>query len=427
MRVSFHTLGCRLNQAETALAADDMARHGWEVLPWPAEADVLVINSCAVTGTASQKTRQAVRAARRRCPDAVIVVMGCDAKVDDWDASVDLVVPHPMTSPLSQLLQECLPAVVPPGKEGDGFRIEGAARFSERTRANLKIQDGCNFFCSYCIVPYSRGRARSRALDDVLREADELLEAGYRELVLCGVNLTTYSDGGTDLADLLVRLLALGKDFRIRLGSSEPGDVISRVVEVMRSEPRICRFLHLPLQYGEDTILKRMRRHYTADEYARLALDAVEKVPGLCLGADIITGFPGENEQLFQRCLEFVEALPFGLLHVFPYSPRPGTAAATYPGRPPKALAEQRAARLSSLGLAKAEAFARTQLGRTLNVLVEEDGSGWTDNYLHVTLPGVQIPRNTIVPVRIEKCLGGRELEGFLSRQETFFNSNKKN
>ena len=275
-------------------------------------------------------------------------------------------------------------------------------------------------------MPYSRGRARSRALDDVLREADELLEAGYRELVLCGVNLTTYSDGGVDLADLLVKLLALGKDFRIRLGSSEPGDVISRVVEVMRSEPRICRFLHLPLQYGEDTILKRMRRHYTADQYARIALDAAEKLPGLCLGADIITGFPGENEQIFQKCLDFVGTLPFGLLHVFPYSPRPGTAAASYPDRPPKALAEQRAAKLSSLGLAKAEAFAKAQLGKTLDVLVEEDGSGWTDNYLHVTLPGIQIHRNTIVQVHIEKCLGGRELAGSLLRSEDFHQQTAK-
>ena len=414
MRVSFHTLGCRLNQAETALAADDMARHGWDIVPWPGEAEVLVINSCAVTGAASQKTRQAVSLARRRCPDAVIVVMGCDAKLDDWEGKADLVAPHPMTRPLSELLGLQLPAAVTPGEEGDGFRLEGAARFAERTRANLKIQDGCNFFCSYCIVPYARGRARSRAVDDVLREARELIQAGYKELVLCGVNLTTYNDGGLDLAGLMARLLELDDGFRIRLGSSEPGDVIPRVVELMRGEPRICRFLHLPLQYGEDFILKRMRRHYTAEQYARIAQDAAERLPGLCLGADIITGFPGEDERRFAECMEFVEKLPFGLLHVFPYSPRPGTAAATYADRPPKNLADKRAAQLAQLGARKAELFAKSQMGKVLDVLIEDDGAGWSDNYLHVSLQGAQAARNTIVPVRITECSSGRELQGEL-------------
>ncbi len=412
MRASFHTLGCRLNQAETALAADDLSRHGWEIVPWPSEAEVLVINSCAVTGAASQKTRQAVSLARRRCPNAIIVVMGCDAKVDDWEGKADLIVPHPMTQPLSQLLGLQLPAAITPGDEGNGFRLEGAARFAERTRANLKVQDGCNFFCSYCIVPYARGRARSRALDDVLREARELLQAGYKELVLCGVNLTTYNDGGVDLAGLLAKLLELGDGFRIRLGSSEPGDVIPRVVDLMRNEPRICRFLHLPLQYGEDSILKRMRRHYTAEQYAQIALDAAEKLPGLCLGADIITRFPGENEETFQKCLDFVEKLPFGLLHVFPYSPRPGTLAATYTDRPSKNLADKRAAQLAQLGARKAELFAKSQIGKTLEVLIEDDGAGWSDNYLHVSLQGAQAPRNTIVPVQMAEYCGGRELRG---------------
>ena len=417
MRVSFHTLGCRLNQAETALAADDLSRHGFQVVAWGEVADILVINSCAVTGVASQKTRQAVRAVRRKFPNAYIVLMGCDANVDEWPSDgPDLVVPHPVPAPLSSLL--------PPqpthgdrqlfsqkGDAFDDFTIDGAARFADRTRANLKIQDGCSFFCSYCIVPYSRGPARSRDCGDVLREAKELIAAGYKELVVCGVNLTTYDSHGCDLADLLSELAALDGDFRLRIGSAEPAPVISKIVELMRHGSRICRFLHLPLQYGEDSILNRMRRHYTASEYAEIASDACLRIPGLCLGADVITGFPGETDSTFETCRDFIESLPFGLLHVFPFSPRPGTDAASYKDKVPPKLSNDRAAVLAALGARKAEAFAASQVGKSLQVLVEEENpsSGWSDNYLHVTLTS-SCPRNCIVTAQISAALGGREL-----------------
>lgn len=417
MRVSFHTLGCRLNQAETALAADDLSRHGHQIVPWGDEAEIVVINSCAVTGVASQKTRQAVRAARRRFPNAFLVLMGCDANVDDWSSDgPDLVVPHPAPAPLSTLLPLC-----PSHGEGvhftekgahlDDFIIDGAARFADRTRANLKIQDGCSFFCSYCIVPYSRGPARSRERNDVLREARELISAGYKELVLCGVNLTTYDSHGCDLADLIGEIAALDGEFRIRIGSAEPSPVIPKVVELMRHGARICRFLHLPLQYGEDTILSRMRRHYSASEYAEMASDACLRIPGLCLGADVITGFPGETDSTFETCREFIESLPFGLLHVFPFSPRPGTDAASYRDKVPTKLSNARAAVLSELGVKKAEAFAASQVGKSLQVLVEEEkpSSGWSDNYLHVTFDSPH-SRNSLATARICAATGGREL-----------------
>ncbi len=417
MRVSFHTLGCRLNQAETALAADDLSRHGFQIVTWGEEADILVINSCAVTGVASQKTRQAVRAARRRLPDAYIVLMGCDANVDAWPSDgPDLVVPHPAPAPLSTLLPACPshgdgPLFAEKGASVDDFSIGGAARFADRTRANLKIQDGCSFFCSYCIVPYSRGPARSREHGDVLREARELIAPGYRELVLCGVNITTYDSHGCDMADLIGEIAALDGDFRIRIGSAEPAPVIPKVVELMRHGSRVCRFLHLPLQYGEDTILGRMRRHYSAAEYAEIASDACLRIPGLCLGADVITGFPGETDATFEACREFIDSLPFGLLHVFPFSPRPGTDAASYKDKVPPKLSNERAAMLSEIGAKKAEAFAKSQVGKRLLVLVEEENppSGWSDNYLHVTLTSIH-PRNTIVDAQITAASGGREL-----------------
>ena len=417
MRVSFHTLGCRLNQAETALAADDLSRHGFQVVTWGEEADILIINSCAVTGVASQKTRQAYRAARRKFPNAFIVLMGCDAKVDDWSSDgPDLVVPHPAPAPLSALLPS-YPLhsnglrLIDAGIPSDDFAIDGAARFADRTRANLKIQDGCSFFCSYCIVPYARGPARSRERSDVLREAKELIAAGYKELVLCGVNLTTYDSHGCDLADLIGEIAALDGDFRIRIGSAEPAPVISKIVELMRHGTRVCRFLHLPLQYGEDTILNRMRRHYSASEYAEIASGACLRIPGLCLGADVITGFPGETDCTFETCREFIESLPFGLLHVFPFSPRPGTDAASYKGKVPPKLSNARASILAEIGARKAEAFAQSQVGKTLQVLVEEENppSGWSDNYLHVTLSS-SYSRNYIASAKIASATGGREL-----------------
>ena len=409
---SFHTLGCRLNQSESASVADDLIRHGYEIVEYGKPCDVVVINTCAVTGVASQKSRQAVRLARRTHPDARLVVMGCDASVDaaSWKAcGVDILLPHPVTESLSSLLaagaSQPEPASLP-----DDFRLPGCAGGSDRTRANLKIQDGCDFFCTYCIVPYARGPARSRDRADVLREARSLVGRGFRELVLCGVNLTTYSSGGADLADLIGELLSMEGDFRIRLGSAEPGDVIPKVVDMMAKEPRLCRFLHLPLQYGEDTVLERMGRHYTTARYRTLCSYAHAHVPGICLGTDVILGFPGETEDSYEACRRYIEEIPFGLLHIFPYSERPGTAAAEFPDKVPAALAARRASDLMRLAEKKVAAFVAGQMGTTLQVLVEENGAGWSDNYLHVHLPQ-DATRNTFEQVTIRKYLGKREVE----------------
>lgn len=426
-RVSFYTLGCRLNQADTGHVADDLQRHGYELAPWGETAELLVVNSCAVTSTASQKTRQILRQARRRFPEAFLVLMGCDATVDNktWaegPAVPDLIVPNPRPAPLSALLPAGLPRAVTslrvaPGTPADGFVIPGVSDYSERTRANLKVQDGCDFFCSYCIVPHTRGRARSRALADVLREAEELLARGYRELVLSGVNITTYHHDGVDLAGLLEKLLALGPGFRLRLGSAEPGPVLPRVVEVMASSSQLCRFLHLPLQYGEDELLRRMRRRYSVAEYEALVTPAMERLSGLCLGADVIVGFPGETAESFATTRAFIERMPFGLLHVFVYSPRQGTAAAKMPGRPSKALAEERSTELIALGEAKARAFAEQHVGKTLEVLIEEEQPqprGWSDNYLQVTITEQTAPIavNTLQRVLITAAGDKRQLTG---------------
>lgn len=413
--VSFHTLGCRLNQSESASVADDLVRHGYEIVEYGKPCDVAVINTCAVTGVASQKSRQAVRLARRRLPGACIVVLGCDASVDAeaWKScGVDLVAPHPLKRPLSELLSASRGefASVEPGLIEDDFRLPGCAGESGRTRANLKVQDGCSFFCTYCIVPYSRGPARSRELKDVLREARQLVERGFRELVLCGVNITTYESGGADLADLIGELLSLPGDFRIRLGSSEPGRVVPKIVDIMSREQRLCRFLHLPLQYGEDSILRKMGRHYDTAEYRGYCDYAASRVPGICLGADVILGFPGETEETYEACREYISGIPFGLMHIFPYSVRPGTEAEKFPGRVPNCIVSRRVEDLTRLSEEKTAQFAASQIGKPLQVLVEENHGGWSDNYLHVAVPS-SVPRNTFADVTPRRSLGKREME----------------
>jgi threonylcarbamoyladenosine tRNA methylthiotransferase MtaB len=422
-RAAIFTLGCRLNQADSAIMATGLERHGFVLVPWGEPCELAVINSCTVTAAAARKTRQTARALRRAQPDVFLVLAGCDANVspETWlaDGTVDLVVPNPAKTRLADHLPDHLrhetPRFVESGPMGEGFREEGTGTFVERTRANLKIQEGCEFFCSYCIVPYARGPARSRDWDDWRREAEELVSRGHREIVLTGVNIATYQDRGRDLADLVETLLAIPGDFRVRLGSTEPGPILDRVVEVMAAQPRLCRFLHLPLQYGEDTILRAMNRRYTVDEYSAFAQRAAEAIPGLCLGTDIITGFPGETDATFATCCETIRRVPINHLHVFTYSPRRGTPAATFPNQVPGDLAQQRAETLTAIGLEKAEAFARSQLGTVARIVTEQrnptgNWEGWSDHYLRVELIGSDPGENALLPVRLTELVEGRQV-----------------
>ena len=460
-KAAMHTLGCRLNQAESALLADRLQSLGFELVEWGTSADLLVLNSCTVTGAAARKTRNLLRAARRRFPDAWLVLTGCEAQLAAaavWApaAGADAVVPNslktkpeawlpvavgvtllekgvPQTpsqnfccvlrSPQDALGQPAMARVAEarpadsakaakrfngwfgnrlskggfqaaiPLEPASLFREPGVGLFRDHTRANLKVQDGCNCHCAYCIIPQVRGEPRSRELADAVRETRELVARGHREIVVTGVNLGLYRDGAAGLPELLAALAAVPGDFRLRLSSLEPGPMVMPVVELIRRQPnRFCRFLHLPLQYGHDTILRAMGRPYTVAEFATLATQAVTAVPGLCLGTDVIVGLPGETAAVFDECLVFVQRLPLAYLHVFPFSPRPGTRAATMPGRPPERLASTRGRRLTAVGECLAAVFRQTQLGRRVTVLVEEQRDavghrvGRADNYLRVGL-----------------------------------------
>ncbi|NMA41911.1 MAG: tRNA (N(6)-L-threonylcarbamoyladenosine(37)-C(2))-methylthiotransferase MtaB [Oligosphaeraceae bacterium] len=420
---SIFTLGCRLNQADSALLADNLEKHGFSALPWGQPADLLLINSCTVTAVASGKSRQLLQSARRFAPQAYIVLLGCDAtaEMEYWRQcpELDLLLPNPKPQDLHGLLplglhRENKPVLVQSHALTEGFTVSGCGKHGDRTRATLKIQEGCDFHCSYCIVPQTRGPSRSRQKDDILREAEALLERGYKEMVLSGVNIACYQNNGADLPDLITRLLQLGKGFRLRLGSTEPGPCLRKLVDLMAAERQICRFLHLPLQYGEDSILRRMGRRYDCQAYENSVLYALEKIPGICLGTDLILGFPGETEDIFTACCDYVRRIPFALMHVFPYSMRQGTAAANMKERPATHRVKARAAAMRKIAAQKAAEFAQSQLGKELQVLLEKSSpkaQGWSDNYLQIQVKSPEkLTVNSFVQVKACEYLGARRL-----------------
>ena len=416
---SIFTFGCRLNQADSALLVNQLDQHGFIQLPWGQVADLILINSCTVTAVAAQKNRQAVNKARRFAPDSFIVLLGCDASAEkeSWgkNEKIDLFIPNPKPDDIFPLLPEKLfhntglPAqyFAAPALQ-ENFTISGTGFYPDKTRANLKIQEGCDYFCSYCIVPYTRGPSRSRNLQDVLREAEELLSRGHKELVLSGVNISCYQNSGKNLPALIAEILKLGNDFRIRLGSTEPGECLDELIDLMAENKQICRFLHLPLQYGEDSILQKMGRHYDSATYKKVVDKAAEIMPGICLGTDIIAGFPGETEETFKKCKEFVKSIPFALMHVFPYSERKGTAAAEFKNRPTKQKATERAAILRKIATDKYKKFAESQIGETLEVLLEKDSpnaEGWSDNYLKVKVKSDKmLLANNFIKAKVNSC-----------------------
>lgn len=422
MKASIYTLGCRLNQADAALIAGSLRKAGFEMVPWGQTADYVIINSCTVTAAAAQKTRQATRSARRRNPGAVIVLAGCEANVgsSEWDPAevADLVVPNPDKMHLAEILTNGMPD--DPARSPDPFTQPGVGFYPRHTRANLKIQEGCDCFCSYCIVPLARGRCRSRDWDDILREARQLIRYGHREIVLTGVNIAKFVSGTRKLPDLIEALLALSDDFRIRLSSTELSPELPRIIRLMSRESRICRFLHLPIQHGSDRLLEPMKRPYTVAEFSDAVDIAYRDVPGLCLGSDVIVGFPGEMETDFRQCMDTIQRLPFGLLHVFRFSLRPGTAAATMPDQVDSKVATRRARELIELGRQKSATFARSQVGRVLNVLTENTNArgnreGWSDNYLRVEFPDDCLPRNRMVRAEIRELINGRYVRGVVN------------
>jgi threonylcarbamoyladenosine tRNA methylthiotransferase MtaB len=404
LRASFHTLGCRLNQAETATLSATFAARGYSIVEYGAETDVCVINTCSVTEGAEAKCRQAVRAVLRHSPQAYVVVTGCYAQVgvetlrripgvalivgtEHKMQVVDLIDPVDLHDLPPQSDQ---PRVVHSQKISRGdFTVVGIGHYTDHTRANLKIQDGCNFACAFCIIPFTRGGARSRKLDDIVREAHGLVARGHRELVLTGVNIGTYASQGHDVLRVLQALERVDGLERLRISSIEPTTVPDAVVEWMATSSKLCPYLHVPVQSGDDQVLQRMKRHYTRAEFTAFVERVATRVPDVCLGTDVMVGFPGEDAGAFTNTRTLLADLPLAYFHVFSYSERPHTYAQRYTDTVPPPVIQERSRILRDLSGRKKAAFYRQFIDRTVRVLFEqrEDSglyTGFSDNYIKV-------------------------------------------
>jgi threonylcarbamoyladenosine tRNA methylthiotransferase MtaB len=414
---AYYTLGCKVNQTETATLQHLFEHAGYETVPFDGLADVYIVNTCTVTHLSDRKSRQMIRRARRANPDAVIVVTGCYAQVSPEDVmeipEVDLVIGTHSRDKLPELVQEAKKGrlnCVAPLEEKQGFEALPATQSSERTRAFLKVQEGCRQFCSYCIVPYARGPLYSRRPEDAAVEASRLAAQGFRELVLSGVHLGSYGvdlPGDVALSDLLRHLIPVEGIARIRISSIEPTEITPDLVEVMCEYPKVCRHLHIPLQSGDDTVLHRMNRKYDAAEFLQLVRWLRVQVPQIALTTDVMVGFPGETEEQFQHTMEIVQKCGFSRIHVFKYSPRMGTPAAKFPQQIPPPVKENRSKRLSALGDELAARFRQEFVGAQVDVLFEEVENGkivgLTEHYVRVAVSGPEKLLGQIARVVVTK------------------------
>ena len=420
------TLGCRLNQADSALLCDRLRRCGFQIVDedYEESPNLVIVNSCTVTATAARKTRQLLTSIRHKHPYAYIILTGCAAEVDEElkeDSDFDILLTKAEKKNLESILERRFNIQhhdYKPSETADEtvFKEDAVAYFPFKSRANLKIQEGCNNFCTYCIVPYARGRERSRDVEEIMADFKQLLEAGFHEIVITGVNVCTYNCGGLDLVGLLEKLIAVEGDFRIRLGSTEPGEILPRVIDLMASTPKICDFLHLPLQAGTDEILKAMGRKYTLAEYKSMIDCARSKMPHIHIGSDLIVGFPGETAELFEQSCEFVKSMHFANLHVFPFSPRKGTKAEKLPGRIPVEEMVRRVEATKPIKAACAAEFAKSLIGTELSVLFERTLAnngyeGWSSNYVKVR---TRSPKSILKEIHTVKVNAGND-ENILS------------
>ncbi len=415
-KVAITTLGCKTNQFESAAIIESVSKKGYRIVPFTDIADVYIINTCTVTSRSDSESRRLIRRARNRNASARIVVTGCYAQLAHEQIrvmpGVSIIVGNNEKRELADLLEiiDNGPVVkvsdISKQRQADGVVLE---TFAEHTRAFLQVQNGCDSFCSYCIVPYVRGRSRSVELNDAIEGISSFVEQGFKEVVLTGIHLGMY---GIDLdpPKSLLDLLSAAEDrtgiARLRTGSLEPAEITDQLVEFLSSSKIICPHLHIPLQSGDDQILSRMNRHYTTSLYRDVVGKLMKAIPGVCIGTDIIAGFPGESVQEFENTLNFLESLPLAYFHVFPFSPREKTPAAEMSDRVPGDVVRERAKILRKLSEVKKKIYHKSFLGKELEVLVqscEQDGSfkGLSRNYIPVEFSGNGCTINSEVKVKI--------------------------
>jgi threonylcarbamoyladenosine tRNA methylthiotransferase MtaB len=434
-KISITTLGCKINQYESASFQSNFEDLGCAIVPFGETADVVVINTCTVTGKAGAQSRQCIRKAVRTSPNAKIVVTGCHAQM----AAQDLIeMKELQDNPLcivgngnkhllvsAALQDDACDLSMLMGKIAKRTDITNlpVRRFNDRTRAFLRVQDGCNNYCTYCIVPYTRGPSRSLPAEEVMRQARIFASEGHKEIVVTGIHVGMYGkdlNEGKDIISLLEDLCLEIPDVRFRLSSIEPQEISRRLLGLMSCTGNFMPHLHIPLQSGDDEILGRMNRHYRTRDFAETIDLCREILPDAAIGIDVLVGFPGETETHFTQTVKFLESIDCTYLHVFPYSKRPGTIASTFKKQVPRPVKEKRVAHVRVLGEQKKADFYRRFIGSTRPVLVEgkRDGEGllkgFTDNYIPVSFSGEDLLMNSIVTVELVEIRGTNILGKFI-------------
>lgn len=426
MKVKFYTLGCKVNQYESQALSEALEKKGFEITK-DKTADVFIVNSCTVTASADQKTRQAVRRFKRNNPDAIVVLTGCMPQAYPEKSGelpeADIILGNKNNKELPDLLIKFINEKnrifsVCEHLKGDPFRGDTITAFEERTRAYVKIQDGCNRFCSYCIIPYSRGRVRSKHLDELKNEVRILAEKGYREVVLVGINLSSYGQDIDKSFPEAVRAVNDTKGVeRVRLGSLEPDHLTDEVIEELSKCEKLCPQFHLSLQSGCDKTLRSMNRHYTADEFRKIALKLRRTFDDCTLTTDVMVGFAGESEEDFGESLDFVKEIGFEKVHVFPYSVRKGTRAERLPGHLEQRIKDERCKIMIEETEKIRREFFRAQEGKIFTVIPETkdkngDFTGYTANYIPVKFKAPDGLQGKSVKIKItaigegDFCLG---------------------
>lgn len=430
-KIAFYTLGCKVNQADTASMENLFLRSGHQLVSFDGEADVYIINTCVVTNTGQRKSRQTIHRAIRKNPNALIVVTGCYPQTAAEEvkaiAGVDMIIGNQDRAQIVQLVEERLAHrqtdtldAVHKLTASTAFEEMAAGDITDKTRAFLKIQEGCNQFCTYCIIPYARGPLRSRSLESIRTETQRLISAGFKEIVLIGIHLGCYgkeNPNGPTLYDAVKTVLEVPGVQRLRLGSLESVEVEPRLLTLMQEDARFCRHLHLPLQSGCDKVLQAMHRPYTTAKFKTLLADIKTRVPDIAITTDVIVGFPGETEADFETTCKFAESCGFSKMHIFPFSARKGTPAEKFAGAVTEAVKKERADILGRIDETMHKAFLQAMVGQTVEVLFEQPAGedyfeGLTGNYQRVFVKsGGKNLGGEILPVKItafdgEKLLG---------------------
>lgn len=430
-KIAFYTLGCKVNQADTASMENLFLRSGHQLVSFDGEADVYIINTCVVTNTGQRKSRQTIHRAIRKNPNALIVVTGCYPQTAAEEvktiAGVDMIIGNQDRAQIVQLVEERLAHrqtdtldAVHKLTASTAFEEMAAGDITDKTRAFLKIQEGCNQFCTYCIIPYARGPLRSRSLESIRTETQRLISAGFKEIVLIGIHLGCYgkeNPDGPTLYDAVKTVLDVPGVQRLRLGSLESVEVEPRLLTLMQEDARFCRHLHLPLQSGCDKTLQAMHRPYTTEKFKTLLADIKTRVPDIAITTDVIVGFPGETEADFETTCKFAESCGFSKMHIFPFSARKGTPAEKFAGAVTEAVKKERADILGRIDETMHKTFLQAMVGQNAEVLFEQPAGedyfeGLTGNYQRVFVKsGGRNLGGEILPVKItafdgEKLLG---------------------